>query len=514
MNDTYLKKAFDTIDEPNDRMLELVRAGMRDKAMTRRVPKRRVAIVACLAVLAVGFVGYQIPGVASVAADTIGPWISMLTGKTLTTGTDSTYIELNNTDRSRTEAKYTTIDEIEELLGVDILQSDMAYEGTEGLITYRPVIVEGKLFSADIDDEQYALGDLKNVKIESDPDDISSVADSVFDKGALYSSTMRMAVAVLGNDADPEAVLANLETDDPIDQGAPMTTHKLLQVDATAEIQTRMTDDSPGMDSPTTSFGKDGTLPMTVAWFLYNGQSYSFMARVSEDTMKSFLDTLSAEPGVYKVSKPSGEIVIDHSDSGASQIPLMNEKGEFVLEGGEGYSVGTGDLAPGRYDIEATGEVREGEEYYTAAPGQKALGEWYWETNGIDVPEGSAWILKPAAMAPLEKVGDTYTLRNTVGQFEVGVQIEAGVYEVTLEVEGENVKSSGDDSPGLLIQPWAKDGENYDSIGKDFDNSISEQFDEAMGYGPKKLELIEGTFIGISNFNLQSDFTVTFKKLS
>jgi hypothetical protein len=92
-------------------------------------------------------------------------------------------------------------------------------------------------------------------------------------------------------------------------------------------------------------------------------------------------------------------------------------------------------------------------------------------------------------------------------------RLEAGVYDVTLEVEDDDAE--GALSRGLLIQPRAKDGDNYDEESvMHFDNPISGQFDEEAGYGPKKLELIEGTFLGIANFDLRSDFTITFKKLS
>jgi hypothetical protein len=489
-------------------MFELVKNGIEAK----KVPKRLTAIAACLAALAICVIMYQIPGVSSFAGHTINEWISTLSGKTLTADKDSVYVSLNNTGRSRIEAKYNSIDEIEEMLGVDILQSGEAYEGTEGLIMYYPVIMDGKLSSAVIRTPIYSLGDLKDVKVTNDAKDITASPSAEYSKGELYSSTMYMSVTISGRNGDPEAILGYIEGDQPIDPAKGVTEHKLLQVDATAELQSYKAAD--GLGSVELEWGESFSPLMTVAYFVYEGKAYSYMARVSQAAMMNFLDSLSAEPDKYKVSKPSGNITIDNSDDGAIQIARAesNADGEMILVGGKTYTVGEGDLAPGRYDIEVVGKIRDDGAYLMEVPGQKILGKLYFDNNQAGPDEGTTWIIKPAAMTPLKKVGDTYILTNTYGHFKVGEQIEAGVYEVKLEADE---KLSGEKEPrGLLLQLEAEDGDNF--YPKAYEPTLPQhqQLDNELGYGPKPIELAEGAYLHIANFGLNHDFTLTLKKMS
>jgi hypothetical protein len=201
------------------------------------------------------------------------------------------YVELPSAKASMTEAKFSSIDEIEKVIGVDILESPDAYTGTKGMYQYYPGVKDGKLFSATIMNGAYAIGDLKNFRAEVDMDDLSSDPETSFERGNKYHSALCFEITIRG-ERDDGTDSTEYESDNwDLPEGVEIIKYKPAQIDAEVALYTLMMGEyMNGMDGWE---GFVGVEPMAIAQFAYNNTSYIYMARVSIDDMKAFLDTLA-----------------------------------------------------------------------------------------------------------------------------------------------------------------------------------------------------------------------------
>jgi hypothetical protein len=269
-----------------------VREGVADRRRTRRVPARRAVAAVCAALAVAVVVTLSIPGASTFAQDVLRSWGFTINGGNASVEMGGAYVELRGAGRNMTPANYSSIDEIEEMLGVDILESPDAYTGAEGLYKYHPAVKDGELYSASITNGVYAVGDLENLRVENDTDDWSSLPTTRFDRGERYASAISCQIAVRGARAE--------DTEDTEYEQGPwdmedveITTYRPAQIDSEAAIYTILMDmKMDGMDSE--DFG-GGEEPATFAQFAYGGASYIYIGRVPVDEMKVFLDTLAPE---------------------------------------------------------------------------------------------------------------------------------------------------------------------------------------------------------------------------
>jgi len=292
MENEYISEAFDTVKVSSEKVMSRVNEGLADHRKIRRVSRLRVAGAVCVAVAIICITGWNIPSVNSFAQNVLQSWGFTLSGSGVETTQEGNYISLPTTKQSKTEAKYDTISEIEDMLGVDILESPEAYVGTDGLIDYDPGVKDGALYSATIMNDIYSLGDLKNVQISADKNDYSLVPDISYDFGEKYRSSMRFEITVRGVRPDGTEGTEYEQFDDTeeLPDGMELTKYTPAHIGKEVAIITYETDDSSGMDDGSKILGME---PMTIAQFVYNDISYIYLSRVSVETMQDFLDTLT-----------------------------------------------------------------------------------------------------------------------------------------------------------------------------------------------------------------------------
>jgi hypothetical protein len=273
-------------------MKSRVLAGLPTAVKARRRGRLRTAGMCCAAVIAVGTVGWNIPSVNTFAQDVIRSWGITINSDNVSSQQSGNYVTLNN-KASHKAGKYDTIAQVEDMLGVDILESTEAYTGAKNLITYYPSVKNGELYSVGLECDIYSVGDLRNVKVDSstDEDDEGSmrVPSISFDFGEKYSSAVKAEIAVRGIREDGTEA-TEFESDDfTLPDGVSAITYTPKNIDAEVVIYTMPVDDISGMDDMRIVINE---YPVTFAHFVYNNVSYIYMARISEDTMKEFLDTL------------------------------------------------------------------------------------------------------------------------------------------------------------------------------------------------------------------------------
>jgi len=307
MDDKYIVDAFRKINADEEEMFGQVKR--RIDAGTPGTGKRkgllRTAAIGTAAAAALGIIVYSVPSLNSFAGDTI----KSILGYFITDGEhevkmDIEYIDINNTEESRTEKKYTSLDEIEEMLGVDLLQSTEEYTDTEGTIFYDPTVIGDQIYGAGIINSHYSIGDLKNARFETDEDDLSVVPSAWFDTGDKYDSTLACQIVIAGKRPDDEVLseYENGEYDWEIPKNSKLIEYTPANVNTQAVIYEIQMD---GGSFDSLSHQVAGEADVTVAHLTYEGIEYIYYARISVDTMKEFLDTLYAEPGKYEVTEPA-----------------------------------------------------------------------------------------------------------------------------------------------------------------------------------------------------------------
>lgn len=300
MNDKYIKDAFEGIDTSNDVMIQKVNDVLSGKGKIKKVSRYRAAAVACVVMILIGVVAAVDPGgMTTYAQEAINKWVKTIQGDNGKVKETGNYITLKNTKASRTDAKYTTLSEIEEVLGVNLIQSEKAYEKSKNMISYTPYVDDGQINGAMITDDQYSLGDIKLKRVIGNTRDVSSCPSMKFDLGKKYKSTLMVQITIRADKApsDPYSnkELSYLGEEWELPEGTALEKYALPNIDTTAVIYEIGMDggllDSDG-SGPAGSDNYNEMMPATVAMMEYEGIEYMYTARVSFDTMKDFLDTL------------------------------------------------------------------------------------------------------------------------------------------------------------------------------------------------------------------------------
>lgn len=298
MKEKYIIEAFDKIHTSDEDMIDKVRRGLADKKKVRRVSGLRVAACACVAFGLIAAVTLNGPSIVTFAQETIRTWIGTVKGSGEEVDTTGTYNKLNNTEASRSNAKYSTLSEIDDLLGIRLLKSSMAYEDADNLVQYNPYVEKGNLNGATVIDRQYAVGDI-SIKNIHNAKEWNTVPQMEFTPGTKYKSTLYCQITIR-SDQVPEDTDGNKELNytgstRDLPEGTKLEKYELGKLRTTAAIFEQNLAGNP-MDSlsiPAGADNEDAVMPATTASVTYDGVEYLYSARVSFDTMKAFLDTLS-----------------------------------------------------------------------------------------------------------------------------------------------------------------------------------------------------------------------------
>ena len=132
-----IKDVFDEINLPNPDLTENVKEGINMKRTAKKVSPIRAAAMGIAAVMVLCVLVSQTPTMVSYAKEHISSWFNVISTSQEQVKMEGTYHSLKST-ACKTENRYQTMDEIEDMLGANILQSPLAYEGAERLIQYSP----------------------------------------------------------------------------------------------------------------------------------------------------------------------------------------------------------------------------------------------------------------------------------------------------------------------------------------------------------------------------------------
>jgi hypothetical protein len=316
MDNNYVKNSFESIGVSKSRVLRRVRDGIADKSKTRRVPKARAAIVCCLAVIVVGTATASIPGTSTFAQDVLRSWGLTIIGGNTSWEAGSEYVELPSTKESMTDTWFSSIGDIEKIIGVDILESSDAYTGADRMYEYIPGVEDGKLYSATIMNNAYAIGDLKDFRVERDKR--HDFPRTLYEPGERYQSAINLEFTVRGvrEDGTESTDFEKMDHWDLTDEGVELIKYKPAQIDVEVALYTitreqmlkgLLADIADGKEPDVlaeeldtlakgeTPEGEPQQPPVAIAQFVYNDVSYLYSAFMPIDDMKAFLDTLALE---------------------------------------------------------------------------------------------------------------------------------------------------------------------------------------------------------------------------
>ena len=114
-----------------------------------------------------------------------------------------------------------------------------------------------------------------------------------------------------------------------------------------------------------------------------------------------------------------------------------NKAKEITLEAGKSYTVGQGGFKAGYYDIIA--KENTSTNFFGLVTGQKILNRYFYEGNRIDIEGKGAVLLKPSQFEPIQFHEGKAILKNIRGYFEVGKEIPAGTYRISIVKHGEAI---------------------------------------------------------------------------
>lgn len=304
--------------EADERILQALQEAQSSgkKRNSTRVRAVRIAAVAAVLVLTVGIMKF--PAVAS----TTKVLVSGFTNFILNSGTSSqediekmeeqiegreygyptsqyvysdsgVYQEINP-DAPKKECKMDSMDAVSEALGVDLLQSEDAYEQENGIL-YTPYVSEsGALNGVILMNDFYALGDIQNAEYSIFPE-VETCNTIFYRPGEKYQSPIKMEITVRTDDAegvdyDNHELDYGGRTEVREDNDAEKTENYVIQnlggVNAMLSV-----DETDGASTWGKLEGED-IRSCVSAYFLYRGVEYRYVGAVSLETMQEFLEGL------------------------------------------------------------------------------------------------------------------------------------------------------------------------------------------------------------------------------
>jgi hypothetical protein len=323
MKDKDIIVAFNHILTSEETMIRKVHEGLTDKRKVKGVTKFRWAAIVCLGTIVLSLAAVASPKIIIVAQEIFSSFRTVISGDSEVVN-ESEYLKLKNTKVSRADAKYSSLTEVEDVLGIKLLKSKMAYQDAKNLISYTPYVETDKIYGAMLINQQYALGDLNVRRVYDNTDSIEATPQIEFEAGEKYRSALACEIKFRSNnqpsDLENNMELDYLGTKFDLPNDTNIIEYKLKKLDATAlifeqELYNSTIDSQPVLldedgkvmeyldgymydedGNAIKSFDEKGNelvLPATGAVLVYEGVEYYYYARVSVETMQEFLDTLS-----------------------------------------------------------------------------------------------------------------------------------------------------------------------------------------------------------------------------
>lgn len=289
MNREELKTVYDSITLPPEADARILRGVQAAKKQKKKTPITRFAGVAAAAAIMMLAV-LQIPPVSAAAKEALqqfAVWIHIDEGDVQY---EDDYLTLN-ADAALEARKVDSLAEAAAMLGIPLLQSEIAYE-PDNCIDYQPYVSDsGELNGVILLDTFYAVGDLQDVEAET-TDDLTTNNSITYRTGAAYRSPIAMQITVRsdrdgGVDYDNHELEYAGTQEDWSGTGAVLYEIEHLGVKAViAMVQT---------DGPESWQNRDGNpvSGMTMALFVCEGVEYRFLGDVSPAVMQDFLDGLT-----------------------------------------------------------------------------------------------------------------------------------------------------------------------------------------------------------------------------
>ncbi len=288
------KNAYDMIqtnEEVDEKIMDILKAD-NGKRQGRKKKWYRIAYAAAACLMLVGI--SQIPIVKATASEVFGMFVNQIQIADTAEGT-SDYVQMEgkyltiSEDAPTEECKMDSMQEAEDVLGIDLLTSELEYDGEDNLITYyASVDKKGQLYGIMLINSLYTLGDLKVEEVTTHEDWADS--DSIlYEEGKNYKTPILAQVTIRtdknpGEDyVDHEIEYAGQEMD--FAEGD-AEVFELEQLDAKAVIFRYMSDGNSGWNR------EDVRQEYCGAMLVYGGVEYQYHGAVNTETMKEFLKSL------------------------------------------------------------------------------------------------------------------------------------------------------------------------------------------------------------------------------
>ena len=306
------KQVYDKVSlskEADERILQSLMEEVPDSGVRQKRKGIRFAGVAAavaVLVLAVGIM--QFPAVASTTQDLVSRLTIMIVDEELQKegvdygGPTSIYVYSDsvgyltvNSDAPKKECKMASLDEVSEALGIGLLQSGDAHE-QKNCIRYTPYVSNnGVLNGVILQDTFYALGDIRDPKIEvskdTDKDDTIS-----YREGEKYHSPIMMEATIRTDNAKGvdeenfELDYSGRSVDLTGKDAGTMIVQETYEIESLG-VEAVLSMDVPGSHTWNKLDGEE-FYQCVDAFFTYQGIEYRYVGAVSIETMQEFLEGL------------------------------------------------------------------------------------------------------------------------------------------------------------------------------------------------------------------------------
>lgn len=319
------KQVYDKVTlskEADERILQELQEKVSNSGMKQKrkgIRFAQVAAAVAVLVLAVGIM--QFPAVASTAQDLVSSFTDYVvvskssqediekmeklleSGEGIEFGYPTSVYEYNdsgeylevNSDAPRKECKMDCMDAVSKALGIDLLQSGDAYE-QENCILYTPYVSEsGALNGVILQDTFYALGDIRDPKIEVFKD-LEKDGRISYHDGEEYHSPIMMEAAIRTNAGEeldneiPELDYSRQFVDLTGEDSGTAIVQEIHEIESLG-VEATLSFDVPGSHTWNKLDGEEP--PQCIdAVFTYQGVEYRYVGAVSIETMQEFLEGL------------------------------------------------------------------------------------------------------------------------------------------------------------------------------------------------------------------------------
>lgn len=289
MKENEIRRVYETIEMNPDTDKKIQRSVIQkmeqNSIQKRRKIPRIAAAVLTVIIVAAGML--QIPEVSAKAGQLLENFTNVLRFEGKSIEMEGTYVHVKG-DSDTEMQKCNTIEEIEEKLGIKILESEDAFKDADNLFSYNPYVKDGQLYGAMIKNDFYLTGDLQDIQVETK--ESISVGNSIhYSDGEEYKSPLFTQITVR-TDNKESADYDNYELEYAgnnweLPKDAETEVYQCENLGINVVLYTVVTD---GIES-----WNDGNITkITIMQFVYDGVEYIYGGDVSYDTMKKIAEGL------------------------------------------------------------------------------------------------------------------------------------------------------------------------------------------------------------------------------